>query len=72
MDGCPERHFVAQIAVTTDKPLHNPYGTVNISKMLPLVEVANHLAKIVGSVTELGKLPVDDEELVGSYWLLRS
>ena len=64
VDSSPERHLVTQFPVAVNNSLHGGYGSVEIAISLSFIKVANDLAKITGSVTELGELPVDDKQLV--------
>ena len=66
MDGSPEGQFVTHPAVTLNDSLHDRHDNVKVVEDLAFPEVANQLAKVVGSVAVLGKLPIDDVELVAT------
>jgi len=66
VDNDAKGHFVAQLAVTFNDSLHDGHDNINIVEYLPFVKVTDHLAQIVGSMTVLSKLPVDNIEFVGS------
>jgi hypothetical protein len=69
--GSSKGHFVAQPTVAIDESFDGPYSAVCIIEVLLLIEVTNHLADIIGSVTKLSQLPVNEDELVSFSTLLQ-
>jgi len=70
MNNGSESHFVAHGAVAFDECLNSPDGGIDVLEVLSLIEVADHLPDVIGSVAELGEFPVDDEETSRSSFLL--
>lgn len=71
VDRSPKRHFITQHAVAIHKSFDDPYGAVVIIEVLPFTEVTDHLAEIVGSVTKLRQLPVEEEKFISFSMLLQ-
>lgn len=67
MNGSAESHVLGHGAVTLNEGINDPQGSIDVVEVLSFAEVADHLANVVGSVAELHKFPVDNEEL----WLFR-
>ncbi len=63
MNSNSKGHVIIQGVVTSNKSLNDPESAVSIHKMLSLIEITDHLAKIVFFPTVLSKLPVNDEEI---------
>lgn len=66
MDGSPESQLVAEPAVPFHESPDAQHSTVSIVEVLLLIEVPDHVPEVVGPMTKLGKLPVNDEELIDS------
>ena len=65
VDGGPERHLLAHLAVAFEDASQDRHRGVSIVEQLSLHEVADQLAEVEGSVATLRVFPVDNEELVG-------
>lgn len=63
MNGDAESEFIIQSSVAFNESLNGWHGPVGSPEVLPLVDVAHHLSDIIGAMTELSELPVDDEQL---------
>lgn len=71
MDRGAERHVVVYDSVAINERLDGPDRTIGVIEILLLVEIANHLSEIVGSATDLSELPVNDDELISVFAMLR-
>ncbi len=61
VEGSPERHLLAHLAVTFENSSQDRHRDVGIVEQLALHEVADQLAEVEGSVAALRVFPVDDK-----------
>ena len=64
MNRYPNRHVFVHGAIAAYKRGDGDRGAYSAVEVLLLVQIADHLAKIVGAVANLGEFPVDYDELV--------
>jgi len=64
MDGRPEGQLVAELAVAIDKASDGRSGAGGVVEEFLLAEITNEHAKVVGSMSVMCHLPVDDDEIV--------
>jgi len=61
MNSNSERHLLSNRPVAIDERFNGPQRAVRAMEVFSLVEIADHLSEIVGSVAVLSEFPVDDE-----------
>lgn len=64
VNGGAESHVFSYRAIATDHGLHHWHHHIVVSKRPSLVQITKNSIKIIGAMTELSHLPVDNEQFV--------